>query len=143
MTTLSKMKISKEQQIQLVRLIKKLLGMGNYSSEIKQVVVQEYGLSTRSVERYITRARREMVQRTNVSFAEHRAEAYYCYRGILNNPNVTLREQLRARERIDKLFGLDSPAHIHRQSILNNLTAKQLQAMSDEEFEKTYQLVMN
>lgn len=38
---------------------------------------------------------------------EHRAEAYAFYCSILRDPNATVQEQLTARERIDKLLGLD------------------------------------
>ncbi|QDT44552.1 hypothetical protein Pan241w_46640 [Gimesia alba] len=38
---------------------------------------------------------------------QHRAEAYVFYRNILRDPNATVQEQLTARERLDKLLGLD------------------------------------
>lgn len=139
----TKQNISKEQQLQLIRLIKKMLGMGKYASEIKKAVNQEYGLSTRSVERYITRARREMVKHTKVSLEDHVAEAYYFYRGILTDPESTQRERLRARERIDKLLGLDQPTRTHKKELHLDLTPKQIQAMSDEELERTYELLCN
>lgn len=138
-----KRNISKEQQIQLVRLIKKMLGMAKYTSEIKKAVQQKYGLSTRSVQRYITRARREMVKHTKSSIEDHVAEAYYFYRGILTDENSTQRDRLRARERIDKLLGLDSPTRTHKKELHLDLTPAQIQAMSDEELEKTYQLLCN
>ena len=127
--------LSKEDRERVVRLVKKMLGMGKYSSDIKQAVAQEFKLSRRSVERYLKRARQEMVYRMQIEPDVHRAEAYYFYRSVINNPEAHPREQLRARERMDKLLGLDIPAKTHGES---DLSPAELQAMSDEEFEAFY-----
>lgn len=136
MATLARRKISKEQQTQLVQLIIKMLNMRKYTSEIKQAIAQEYGLATRSVERYIARARKEIVQDTNLSVDEHRGEAFHFYRSIINDANSTRRERLQARERIDKLLGLDIHVPIHKNPIHSDFPVKQIQEMSDEDLEK-------
>lgn len=128
--------LSKEDREHVVRLVKKMLGMGKYSSDIKQAVAQEFQLSRRSVERYLKRARQEMVYRMQVEPDVHRAESYYFYRSVINNPNAHPREQLRARERMDKLLGLEIPVVVQADS---DLSPAKLQAMSDEEFDALYE----
>lgn len=128
--------LSEEDRELVVRLVKKMLGMGKYSSDIKQAVAQEFQLSRRSVERYLKRARKEMMKRTEVAVAEHRSDAFHFYRSMINNPKAHPREQLRARERMDKLLGLDLPANTHLEP---DVTPAELQAMSDEEFNTLYE----
>ncbi|QDT45318.1 hypothetical protein Pan241w_54380 [Gimesia alba] len=128
--------LSKEDREHVVRLVKKMLGMGKYSSDIKRAVAEEFQLSRRSVERYLKRAREEMVYRMQVEPDVHRAESYYFYRSVINNPNVHPREQLRARERMDKLLGLEIPVVVQADS---DLSPAKLKAMSDEEFDALYE----
>ncbi len=145
MTTLitpTRTKISKEQQIQLVQLVKHLLSLGKHLSEIKRAVVREYDLSSRSVERYIIRARREMTQRLEVPVEQLRAEAFFFYVSIINDNNSSQRERLRARERIDKLLGLDKKHDsTSNKNNLPDLSIEELKKMSDEELEAAYRKI--
>ncbi|WP_339732503.1 hypothetical protein [uncultured Gimesia sp.] len=128
--------LSLDQRKLVLRLIRKMLGMGKYTSDIKQAVAQEFHLSRRSVERYIKRARKEMVERTGISVEYHRSDAFHFYRSMINDPKAHPREKLRARERMDKLLGLDMPVKTHLEP---ELTPAELQAMSDEEFNALYE----
>ena len=122
-----RMSLTEEQKLQALRLVKKMLAMGSYPSDIKTAIAGKYHLSRRSVERYMTRARREMDEHMEEDILQHRAEAYYFYRNITANEKLPVRERLHARERIDKLFGLD----IHRHE-KENRNAQQVQNMPDE-----------
>lgn len=51
--------------------------------------------------------RHQFQQALNKDKPDLRAEAYVFYRNILRDPNATVHEQLTARERLDKLLGLD------------------------------------
>ena len=132
--------LSPEDREHVVRLIKKMLGMGKYSSDIKRAVAEEFQLSPRSVGRYLKRARQEMISRMKVTPDTHRAESFYFYRSLINNPDVHPREKLRARERIDKLFGLDLEPPCYTDG---EITPAKLQAMSDDEFNAFYNSRMN
>lgn len=145
MTTLispTKTKISKEQQTQLVQLIKHLLSLGKHPTEIKRAVVREYDLASRSVERYITRARREMTKCFEVPIEQLRAEAIFFYISIINDTKSQQRERLRARERIDKLLGLDKYVHSQYNISKITLTREKLKSMTDEELEETHQRLL-
>ncbi len=138
-----KTNISKEQQIQLVQLIKQLLSLGKHPSGIKQAVIREYDLASRSVERYITRARREMNKYLEVPIEQLRADSFVFYLSIINDSKILPRDRIRARERIDKLLGLEQPVHSHNH-IHNsdlNYTTQEIRNMSDEELEALYQKI--
>jgi hypothetical protein len=135
--------LSDDQRDLLLRLVKKMLAMGRHASEIKQAIAQEFYLSRRSVERYMKRARQEMIEHMDMPVKQHRSEALYFYHNMMNNPKSGPRERLRARERIDKLMGLDLPASIHDETLDFTLTPADIQAMSDEELDATYDKLMN
>ncbi len=62
-----------------------------------------------TVNRILIRARREMTERLNRSKEVFRVESLAFYEAIAVDPNATAGEKIRARERVDKLFGLDAP----------------------------------
>tara|TARA_R110002111_G_scaffold254461_2_gene320102 strand:- start:2887 stop:3387 length:501 start_codon:yes stop_codon:yes gene_type:complete len=134
--------LSDEQRNLMLRLVKKMLGMGKLPSEIKQAIAREFHLSTRSVERYMRRARREMIQHMEMHVKEHRSEAFYFYHQLMNEPKANLLVRLRARERIDKLMGLDLPYSARREEPQVDLTTAQIQGMNDDELESTYEKIM-
>ncbi|QDT98136.1 hypothetical protein [Gimesia aquarii] len=142
LTSQGKTKLTREQQIQLVHLVKHLLSLGKHPLEIKRAVTLEFSLSTRSIDRYITRARREMVERLEVPIEQLRAESFFFYVSVINDAKSTQRERLRARERIDKLLGLDKPIQSRGNVWQLNLTPDDIQNMSDEELEAAYQSLL-
>ncbi|MFH1303592.1 MAG: hypothetical protein ABIK07_21260 [Planctomycetota bacterium] len=142
-TTQSRKRITREQQTQLVEAVIHLLSLGKHPSEIKRAINREYDLSRRSVERYITRARREMTDRVEAPVHQQRAESFFFYVSVVNDPKSHQRERLRARERIDKLLGLDLPVHLRNDELEFNLTPKDIQNMTDEELSENYDRLMN
>ncbi len=135
-------RISREQRHQLLQAIKTLLGMHKHPSDIKRVISKEYQLSPRSVERYITRARREMVESLTIPFEELRAQSFQYYLYKLNNANLSEREQIRCRERMDKLLGLDCPSQNKRKRWTHNLTPEKIRNMSDKELDATREVIL-
>lgn len=128
---------SKEQRAQIIQLIIKLLSMSKYTSDIKQAISEKYDLSRRSVDRYLTSARREMVKRVNLPAEVHRAESLYFYLSIINDPDSTQRDRLRARERIDRLLDLDLSSITQARREFER-TSQEICDMSDEEFQVYY-----
>lgn len=129
-----RMSLTEEQKTQALSLIKKMLTMGRYPSQIKTAIAAKYHLSRRSVERYMTRARREMNECMDEDTSQHRADSYYFYLGIIENVESTPSERFRARVRLDKLLGIEIPSRIHQKNKFN-LNAQEIQNMSDEELE--------
>lgn len=99
--------LSAKQKQQVHTLVKKMLAIGKYPSEIKTEVAARFHLSRKSVGRYMTRARQELDESIEEDTEQIRAEAYYFYRSIIANEENSTRERLRARIRIDKLLRLD------------------------------------
>ena len=62
-----------------------------------------------TVNRMLIRARREMTERLHRSKEVFRVESLAFYEAIAVDPNATAGEKIRARERVDRLFGLDAP----------------------------------
>tara|TARA_R110002111_G_scaffold262694_1_gene340245 strand:- start:196930 stop:197397 length:468 start_codon:yes stop_codon:yes gene_type:complete len=138
----SRYRVSREQQELVVRLIKKLLSMGKYTSLIKTVVSEKFQISRRSVERYIKRARREMIAHMEIPIEQHRAEAYYFYLSVIESEKATCRDRLRARERIDKLVGAEAALRFNNDTRIK-ITTEEIKNMTDEELQTTYQKIMN
>ncbi|WP_339731791.1 hypothetical protein [uncultured Gimesia sp.] len=127
-----RMSLTEEQKTQALRLVKRMLAMGSYPSDIKTAIAGKYHLSRRSVERYMTRARHEMDECMDEDILQHRAESHQFYRDIIANEKRSVTERLHARKRLDKLLGLEIHRHDHQKS-KPKLTAQQVQNMTDEE----------
>ena len=82
-------------------------------SELKKRVRERYGIQNpRTIEEYITRARERLMTRLMRTKDEHRLESLSFYEGMLHSTATTPTEKIRARERIDKLLGLEQPMQI-------------------------------
>ena len=132
-------RVTKKQRTIILRLIKKMIGLGRYSSEIKTAIAHQFHLSPCSVERFMKSARREMVERVETPLEQHRADSFYFYRGVINSVESSTRERMQARERIDKLLGSDSIIRFKPDPWEEGLSPEDIKNMSDEELEAAYQ----
>lgn len=130
-------RINRDTQARIVLLIQKMLTHGHFTGDIKDAISEKFRISGRSVERYITRARREMQQEVENYLERHRADSFFFYRSIVDNPNSADRDRLRARERIDKLLSLDTQAPSEKDPA--DFKLEDLKKMTDEEFDALYQ----
>ncbi|WP_339688168.1 hypothetical protein [Gimesia maris] len=135
-------RISSERRHQLLEAVKMLLGLHRHPSDIKRAISKEYQISPRSVERYITRARREMVESLTIPFEQLLAQSYQYYLYKLQYGNLSEREQIRCRERMDKLLGLGGTSQSRVRRWTHNLTPEKIQNMSDEELNATREVVL-
>jgi hypothetical protein len=91
-----------------------LLSRGLHKSEIKKQIRAKYGdLSARTIESYLSRAREKVLLLIQSNKNTVRAESYAFYEAMQRDGNATVREKILARERIDKLLGLDAPTNIN------------------------------
>jgi|GEM_PF-1080608 len=128
---------SKKQRLLLEQLVKGMLNRGKHVSEIKKAAVLKYCLSPRSVERYISRARQDMVEQSQTPDEEVHFVAYDFYRSIISDTNSTQHERLNARKRIDKLLGLEVSARSHQKAFDSDVTPQQIQNVADLEREQS------
>ncbi|WP_417378728.1 hypothetical protein [Gimesia sp.] len=118
----TRQRLSLEQRTQLINMIMLQLELNARVCDIKTECAAETGLKPRSIERYIQKARREIESRDSqqqvaaslellMILEEKRTEQLFAdsvnfYQNIIANPKTSTREQLQARERLDKLLGL-------------------------------------
>lgn len=67
-----------------------------------------YDVRYRTAENYVARARERILQETGKPKAEHVADSYEFYRMMQVDADKDI-DKIKARERIDKLLGLETP----------------------------------
>jgi hypothetical protein len=91
-----------------VELVRRLLVRRVRLGQLKRAVRAEVGLDLdhRTIQRYIDRARQELLASTGRSIHDHRAESLALYETILGDPESTRQERIQAQRSIDHLLGL-------------------------------------
>ncbi len=90
-------------------------------SELKRWIKTRYNLEWKSAEEYMARARNVLLLRLQEAKDELRAESALFYESVLSSKSEATQDKLRARERLDKLLGLEPKQSIeleHSGSIL-------------------------
>jgi hypothetical protein len=79
-----------------------------YKSDIKRRMRTRYkGISARTIERYLSRARKVLVGRYRKLSANPKQDSVMFWLSLVQGPDTDIRTKMRARERLDKLLGLD------------------------------------
>jgi hypothetical protein len=89
-----------------------VLGRRGYKHELFALLRHRYGISTRTCERILARARVVMAQRAGKDRAEHKVDALSFYESVVRDPGATTGERLHAQSRIDRLLGLEAPQRL-------------------------------
>jgi hypothetical protein len=127
-------KASREESRQRVRYTMVMLAEGRKKSEIKSFFRKNYGVGFRQVERYLRKAKDCMVQETGIPKNELIAQSYAFYMSVIQDPNATFKDKLKARERADVLLGLEAPYKIANTTADGKDRVKAaMDDMSDEE----------
>jgi hypothetical protein len=97
-----------------------LLGQMVPKGQVKTLLRRRYQnrsgkpISARTCEDYISRAREKLIEWTQKPKEEHVTEAAAYYVTTIQNAQATISEKLRARERLDALYGINAPIrHAH------------------------------
>jgi hypothetical protein len=77
--------------------------------QIKRQLMTKYGVDFRTCDRYVARAREQMVRQTDKTREELRQESYRLYESIIQDPASPRRDRMAAQMAIDHLFGLAGP----------------------------------
>jgi hypothetical protein len=102
-----------EQRAEKEDFMYHLLSVCLLKSQIKSAFRERYpGTSSRTLERYLAAARKRLLAADGKTVEERRAESRAFYEAILRNESAAPRDRLYARERIDRLYGLDAPRKI-------------------------------
>lgn len=102
-----------------------MLAFGYRKSEIKRTVKSKWNISTHTVERYIARAREEMLEAMEKTQMEHIAESIEFWQKIARNLKAPLAERRKARENIERLMGIRAPTQIIMQRAEQEVTEEE------------------
>ncbi|MCC5828955.1 MAG: hypothetical protein JJU36_05860, partial [Phycisphaeraceae bacterium] len=90
----------------IVSACKRWLALGVDPYIIRRRLTKKFGEPVgQQAERWIGRAREEMIAKLDVPRQERIAEAIWFYQYIISHPKSTIAQKLRARTRIDQLNG--------------------------------------
>ena len=100
-------KPTRKEYLARVKLCMDLLGRGYRKTDIKVVVKKQYGVSYRTVENYLSRARAMLLDELGTTREEQRSRSLDLYRSVLKDSTSSARERILAQQRIDKVLGLE------------------------------------
>jgi hypothetical protein len=85
---------------------KTYLSYGMTKGEIKVELKREFGVNHRTVERYLARARDILLAELREDRESHKAKSLGFYHSVFNDPDASIRDKIRAQQRIDFMLGL-------------------------------------
>ena len=101
-----------------------LIAKGYPTAIIKRELRAKFGsLSARTCASYISRAREELLKGCGLTREQLRAESFAFYQNVICDPGSTTAVRIKARERIDRLFGLEAPIQAHLSAAFSGPTA--------------------
>lgn len=98
-----------EEEEERIRIITIFIAEGRHNGEIKKLIAAKFQIKPRSAERYMARARARLRQEIGKSKEDLRVDSFAYYQSVLRDPEATIFNKLKARQRIDKLLGVDVP----------------------------------
>jgi hypothetical protein len=96
-----------EKEARIRSAFQLLLG-GAYKGEVKEFLKTQYGVSARTTERYLARARGLLREEASLGSEAWRSSAAAIHESILQDPLASRREMVVAQKRIDKLLCLEA-----------------------------------
>jgi len=85
---------------------------GQTIGQIRQWLKGQYGVTTRTCDRYLSRARTEISEAIGRTEGDLRAESMAFYEGVRADPTATVWQKLKAQEQLDSLMGLAKPRKV-------------------------------
>jgi hypothetical protein len=79
---------------------------------IRKALFDQFGIGWRQADRYMSRARKYILERTGRDKDEHVAQAYTFYESIMRDPEASRGEKMAAQRDIRQLLGLDAPLKV-------------------------------
>jgi hypothetical protein len=90
----------------------RLLARRAYKHEVIRLLRDHYGVSRRTCERILARARTLLIAFSGKSRDEHRDDALAWYVSVQRDPDASLETKMVSQARIDKLLGLEGPVRL-------------------------------
>jgi hypothetical protein len=89
-----------------IELTARLLASGMPKGQVKRRLKAEWGVSARTCETYISRAREALTKQSGQAREELHLQAAAFYKSVIETPGIELRGKMLAQWRLVKLFGL-------------------------------------
>jgi hypothetical protein len=89
-----------------------VLARGAYKHEVFNLLRHKYGVSTRTCESIVARARQALRERTGREREELRADSHAFYESVKRDPAASLHEKMYAQRCVDELLGLKAPQEV-------------------------------
>lgn len=105
-------KTSEDQLEERVAATKDLLAKGMYKGQIKKAISEQYGVSRATVENYLSRARKILIEELKQTTDVHKSDALGFYKSVLADPTATTGNKIQAQKRIDFILGLHAPTRL-------------------------------
>jgi hypothetical protein len=86
-----------------------MLSRGLHKHQVYSWLKARLGIGPSSCQVYVSRARALLRERTGLGLEELRAGSHALYDSVIRDPAATVSQKLQARERIDRLHGLEAP----------------------------------
>lgn len=103
---------SEEELEKRVELVLKMLISGYRKSLIKTVLKQRYGVTARTVENYLSRAKQILLLELKEERDDQCARSLAFYRSVLSDATAKTKDKINAQRRIDLLLGLQAPTRV-------------------------------
>lgn len=106
--------IPEDVREEIIDLCAEAIAEGQFKSSLKRIVraclkgSEHEDVSTVTIERIITDARVKVRESAGITKEDGQTDAIAFYQKVLRDPNASNIDKLRARERIDKLLGLEN-----------------------------------
>lgn len=102
-------KPTREEMDRRIEFVAKLVMLRKTTGAIKRMCNKRYGVSARTAENYLARARDSLKERAERPTVEYMAEAIRFYESIVGDVNQKAIDRIKAQNSIDKIRGLHSP----------------------------------
>lgn len=102
-------RVTVAEQESRIEQIELCLGRGWNPGEIKRFYTTHWKVSRASVERYLSRARENLLSNLETTRDEHRSRSLLFYQSVLADDTESTRNKLTAQKNIDRLLGLPQP----------------------------------
>lgn len=101
-----------KEHLKRVRQVADLLAQGWRTSQITEAICKEYGVHWNTVTNYLRQARELLLESEGKDRRQARGEAIGFYESIIRDPGASRRDKIKARERLDEIYGIDAPRRL-------------------------------
>lgn len=105
----------KKQIEERVSIVADMLSRGFRDGQIKRRLAAFYGVSTRTAQRDLARARDSLRTALGGTLEDHRATSLDFYRSLLRSDDTPAAVRVKAQEAIDRLLGLNAPMKVNQE----------------------------